>query len=76
LPTGWGSNVPLRSRGVVTCGPELDLHRLGRVAAAIVAGAARRRLPGRVAQLLGQLGAQRRLDHAARELRNEAARGR
>jgi hypothetical protein len=50
---------------------ELGLERLGRRAIALVARAARRRLPGRIAQLLGQLRPQRRLDHAARQLREQ-----
>ena len=53
--------------------PELGLHHLGRVAVAVIAGAARRRLPGPIAQMLGQLGAQRRLDHPAGELRHQPA---
>lgn len=39
----------------------------------MVAGAAGRGLPGPVAQVLVQLRSQRRLDHPARELRNQAA---
>jgi hypothetical protein len=40
----------------------------------VIAGAARRRLPGRIAQMLGQFGTQRGLDHAARELGQQSAR--
>jgi hypothetical protein len=54
--------------------PELGLHRLRRRAVADVAGAAGRRLPGRVAQVLAQLGAERRLDHTPGELRHKPAR--
>jgi hypothetical protein len=55
-------------------GPQLGLHGLLRRAVAVIAGAPGRRLPGLVAQVLGELGAQRRLDHAAGELREQAAR--
>ena len=55
-------------------GPEVGLHRLGRVPVAVIAGTARGRLPGRIAQVLGQLGAQRRLQHPARELAHQPAR--
>jgi len=50
---------------------EFGLHRLGRVPVAVIAGSARRRLPRRTAQMLGQLGAQRRLDHAPGKLGNQ-----
>jgi hypothetical protein len=40
----------------------------------MVAGPARRRLPRRVAEVLGQLGAQRGLDHATGELAKHPAR--
>ena len=54
--------------------PQLALHCLGRVPVTEVAGAARGRLPRRVAEVLGQLGAQRGLDHTAGELRDQPAR--
>jgi hypothetical protein len=53
---------------------ELGLERLGRVAVAMVADPARRRLPRRIAEMLAQLGAQRGLHHPARELRDQPAR--
>ncbi len=40
----------------------------------MIASAARRRLPRRVAQMLGQLRPERRLDHPARQLRQNTAR--
>jgi len=40
----------------------------------MVAGPARRRLPRRVAEVLGQLGAQRGLDHPARQLGHQPPR--
>jgi hypothetical protein len=52
---------------------QLSLQRLRRRAVAVVAGAARRRLPRRIAQMLGQIGAQRRFDHPARQLREQHA---
>ena len=54
--------------------PELGLDRLGRRAVAAIARAAGRRLPGRIAQVLGQLGAQRRLEHPPGELGHQPAR--
>ena len=54
--------------------PELGAHGLLGRAVAMVGRAARRRLPGLVAKVLGQLGAQRGLDHPARQLREQAAR--
>lgn len=53
---------------------ELGLHRLGRLAVAMVPGATRGRLPRRVAQVLAQLSVQRGLDHAAGELGEQATR--
>jgi hypothetical protein len=55
---------------------ELRPDRLGGRPVADVAGAARRRLPERIAQMAGQLGPQRGLDHPARELRQQPARAR
>ena len=52
---------------------ELGLERLGRRPIALVARAAGWRLPGRIPEVLRQLGAQRRLDHATRELREQPA---
>ena len=54
-------------------GAEFGLDRLGRRAVAVVARAARRRVPGRIAEVLGQLGSERRLDHATGKLRKQAA---
>src|SRR5215210_7866959 len=54
--------------------PEVGGDRLGRVAVSDVAGPARGRLPGRIAQVAGQLGTQRRLEHPAGELAHQAAR--
>ena len=54
--------------------PELGLDRLGSRAVAVVAGPAGRRLARRKAEMLGQLGAQRGLDHPARELREQPTR--
>jgi hypothetical protein len=62
------------ARGAHGHGPEVGPQRLGRVPVAVVAGAARRRLPRRVAQVLGQLGAQRRLQHPAGELAHQPTR--
>ena len=56
--------------------PELGVQPLRRRAVAGVARPAGRRLTGRIAQVLGQLGAQRRLEHPARELRDQPARAR
>jgi hypothetical protein len=53
---------------------QLGLDRLGGRPVAVVARAARGRLTGRVAEVLAQLGAQRGLDHAPGELRDQAAR--
>ena len=56
--------------------PEIGLERLGRRPVADVARPARRRLPGRIAQVLGQLGPQRGLDHPPRELASTGRPGR
>src|SRR4029450_4720100 len=62
------------ARGAARPRPELGLPRLPGRAVAMVAGPARRRLPRRVAEVLGQLGAQRGLDHATGELAKHPAR--
>jgi hypothetical protein len=48
--------------------PRVGQDRLGRLAVARVAGTARRRLPGQIAQMVGQLGRQRALQQPPGEL--------
>jgi hypothetical protein len=74
-----GHQLGLKAPGAIARG--LDVHRaqlglqgLGRTPIADVAPPSRRPLAGRVAQVLGQLGTQRRLDHPAGQLRQHAAR--
>jgi hypothetical protein len=54
--------------------PELGVHTLRRRAVAVIARPAGRRLAGRKTQMLGQLGAQRRLEHPASEPRDQPTR--
>jgi len=60
-------------RGVDIHRPELGLYRLRGGAVAHVPDPARRRLTRRIAQMLGQLALERRVDHPTRELREQPA---
>jgi hypothetical protein len=62
------------ARGLDAHGPQVGVHRLWCHTVAAVARTAGGRLPARIANGLGQLRAQRRLDHPARELREQPAR--
>jgi hypothetical protein len=75
LPTSLGSYLPLRSRVVsIATGPSSVSRVFGVEPLRLLPAPARLRLAGPVAEVLGQLGAQRRLDHSAGEPRHQAAR--
>ena len=73
-PAGLEAARRGRAACVISTGPSSVWTVLAVDAVAVVAGPAGRRLAGRIAQVLGQLGAQRGLDHPARELRQQPAR--
>ena len=70
----WARTCPARSRGVLTCtGPRSVSTVFGTVAVADVA-APLRHAARRVAEVIGQLGPQGGLDHAAGQLGQQPAR--